>query len=360
MPTPLRTPQWIRSAQLRVALAEGGEIEVANLAGANAVRMTFQVERSFDAAANSPQNATITLFNLAEDTRRSLEGVRGIGAPIPSTWSRAALLASDADRGYQGADAVVSNPEPLPGIELPGSQLAASHKYGYGYLYLSAGYGGKVGQIFEGTVLIPRSRRADRVTWATTITAGDGALGAAKAIANTSFAAGTETLTIIRHLLRLLGIGTGNLDDATWKRILAASQRVAGKPFLTSSKIAWPYSPSGQSAWRDLGMLLALSNVKWLIDQGDFFLLEPDGYVLGIPTDLGRPMASVEDLGGGLFRGRFLLNNEARPAGKVTLDSQAYPGEWIATRVLHDGDTHGGGFSTTVEFMTIDPLGLGL
>lgn len=358
---PAKETQFIRAARLAVRLAEGGEIAIENLHGREGVRMHFEIARTFSASENTPQTVMIELFNLAEDTRRRLEGVKGIQAPIPSAWSLSQLLASDADRNYDGPDAIVTKPEPLPGIELPPSQEQASHQYGYGYVYLSAGYDGKVGQIFEGTVLIPQSRRQpDGVTWVTTLHAGDGALGASKSIVNRSFPEGTSTLTIIRHLLRLLGVGSGNLDEENWLRVLAAGQRAAAKPYSTSSTIAWPYSPSGQGAWGDLAMLLELSNVKWIIDQGDFYLLEPDGYVLGSPVDLGRPVGDVQDIGGGVFRGTFLLNQNARPAGKVTIDSPRYPGEWVAQGVFFTGDTHEGAFHTIVEFSAIDPLGLGL
>lgn len=360
MATAARTTQFIRCASLTILPAEGGEVKIENLTGRNAVRMAFEIDRSFDATQNTPQIGRITLYNLAEHTRRTIEGYPGLQAPIPSTWSNTQLLASDADRGYQGPDAVISNPEPLPGIELPGDPVQASHKFGYAYVRLAAGYGGKVGQIFEGTMLIPRSRRSDVVTWATTLFVGDGALGAAKAIANTSFPAGTETISILRHLLRLLGVGSGNLNDQAWKRLLQAGQQQAGKPFLVSSKIAWPYSPSGQSAWRDLSLMLELMNVKWIIDAGDFYLLEPDGYILGQAVDMGRPVGDVEDLGGGTFRAAFLLNQNARPAGKITLDSRYYPGEFVANRVMHTGDTHESVYNTQLEFSTIDPLGLGL
>jgi hypothetical protein len=360
MATAARTSQFIRCARLVVLPAEGGEIEIANMIGRAAVRMRFDVRRSFDATDNTPQTATIWLYNLATTTRRKLEGQPGVQAPLEQTWSKAQLLASDADRNYNGADAVIANAEPAPGIELPADQRKASAAFGYAYVRLSAGYGGRVGQIFEGTMLIPSSKRIDPVTWETTLMVGDGALGAKMGVANTSFPAGTQTLTIVRHLLRLLGVGTGNLDEASWQRVLAAGQRQAGKPYQTSSKIAWSYSPSGQSAWRDLALMLELSNVKWIIDAGDFFLLEPDGYLGGAAVDLGRPIGAIEDKGGGRYQGLFLLNQNARPAGKITIDSAKYRGEFIARSVAFIGDTHEGGFNTAVEFSTIDPLGLGL
>src|SRR4051812_27810543 len=119
MATAARTSQFIRCTRVVVSPANGGEIEVANLTGRAAVRIRFDVRRSFDATDNTPQTATIWLYNLATTTRRTLEGQPGILAPMSQAWSKAQLLASDADRNYNGADAVVSNPEPVPGIELP-------------------------------------------------------------------------------------------------------------------------------------------------------------------------------------------------------------------------------------------------
>lgn len=356
-----RQSQFIRCAQLVVLPADGGKLEIANLTGSKAIRIAFDVTRSFDPTDNTPNDASIRIFNLAENTRKIIEGQKGLRAPVPASWSKAQLLSSDADRNYDGPDAIaVPDPEPLPGIELPPLQSDASHKFGYAYVKLSAGYGGKVGQIFEGTMVVPRSRKIDAVTWMTTIQAGDGSLGAAKGVANTSFPAGTATLTVIRHLIRLLGVGTGNLDEATWLRILAAGQQQAGKPFSTSSTISYPYSPAGASAWRDLSLLLETSNVKWVIDQGEFYLLEPDGYVLGEPIDMGRPIGPVEDLGGGFYKATFLLNKLARPAGRMRLDSRTFKGVYVARLVAFNADTHEGGFYTTVEFGVIDPTGLGL
>jgi hypothetical protein len=358
--SPPRQAQFIRSFRLRVLPADGGEIVAETSTSAESVRCSFEVFRSYDPVNATPNTAIITLYNLAIDTRRRLEGVKGIQAPVPMTWSKAQLLASDADRNYNGPDAISADPEPLPGVELPPSPLQAAHKYGYAYAYLSAGYGGKIGQIFEGCMVIPRSKKIDPVTWATQLVIGDGTLGANKAIANTSFSAGTEMLTVIRHLLRLLGVGTGNLNESNWKRILAAGQQRAGKPFSTSSTLGWPYAPSGSSAWRDLSLLLELSNVKWMIDGGEFHLLEADGYLRGEAVDLGRPVGAIENPGDGEFRGVFLLNQNARPAAKVTVESPDFPGEFVATAVTFRGDTHEGAFQTVVDFAVIDPLGTGL
>lgn len=358
--SPPRQAQFIRCFKLRVLPADGGEIVAENQTGTDTIRATFEVSRSYDPINATPNNATITLYNLALDTRRRLEGVKGIQAPVPVSWSKAQLLATDADRNYNGPDAISAQPEPLPGVELPPSPLQAAHKFGYAYAYLSAGYGGKTGQIFEGTVLIPASKKIDAVTWATTLRVGDGTLGANKAIANTSFSAGTEMLTVVRHLLRLLGVGTGNLNPTNWARILAQGQARAGKPFMTSSTLGWPYAPSGQSAWRDLSLLLELSNIKWMIDGGEFQLLEADGYLRGASVDMGRPIGEIESPGDGTFRGTFLLNQNARPAAKITVDSPQYPGEFVATGVTFRGDTHEGYYNTIVDFSVIDPLGLGL
>ena len=355
----LTQPQYIYAARMTVRPANGGQIKIENLTGRKGVRFGFDVTRSFNATENTPQKATIRVYNLAEDTRQNLQGCKGVLAPVPASWSKAQLLASDADRNYDGPDAITQNPEPLPGIELPPSQAEASIKFGYAYVILEAGYGGKVGQIFEGTMLIPRSKQVDATTIETTLEVGDGALGACKGIANTSFPEGTETLTVVRHLIRLLGVGAGNLDTANWLRVLAAGQKQATAPFLTSSKLAAPYSPSGQSAWVELAQMLEMSNVKWMIDAGDFFLLEPDGYLLGAPVDLGKPIGRIDE-DGGVYSGTFLLNQNARPAGKITVNSPKFRGEWIARSVNFRGDTHGGGWYTIVKFSANDPLGLGL
>jgi hypothetical protein len=356
-----RQAQFIRCSRVDVRPAEGGKIWLENLTGERAIRVTFEVVRSWDPTGNTPNDATIRLYNLASDTRKRLEGLPGIRAPVPAAWSKAALLASDAERGFTGPDAIVApGPEPVPGDELPPVAVDASHKFGYAHVYLSAGYGGKVGQIFEGTMIVPMSRKPDSVTWETTLVVGDGTLGASKAVSNLSFPAGTDMLTVIRHLVLLLGVGFGNLTELSWARILAAGQRMAGKPFSTSSALGWPYSPAGSSAWRDLALFLELSNVKWVIDQGQFYLLEPDGFVIGQPVDMGRPLQEIENLGAGLFRGLFLLNNLARPAGRITIDSKKFPSTYVARTVRFSGDTHGGGFTTSVDFSGIDPLGLGI
>lgn len=356
-----REAQFIRCTRVEVLPAEGGKIWAENLTGERAIRVVFDVNRSWDPTGNTPNDATIRLYNLSNDTRKRLEGLPGIRAPVPATWSKAALFASDAERGFTGPDAIVApGPEPVPGNELPPVALDASHKFGYAHVRLSAGYGGKVGQIFEGTMIVPKSRKVDSVTWETSLEVGDGTLGASKGVSNTSFPAGTDTLTVIRHLVLLLGVGFGNLTETNWNRILAAGQRMAGKPFSTSSALGWPYSPAGSSAWRDLALFLELSNVKWVIDQGEFYLLEPEGFVIGQPIDMGRPLQEIENLGGGLYRGTFLLNNLARPAGRITVDSKKFPSTYVARAVRFSGDTHGGGFTTSVEFSQIDPLGLEL
>lgn len=352
------TSQYIRCARLVIEQAEGQTIELANPNG-QGIRISFSVDRSFNAEENKPQFAEIKLYNLAAGTRHTIEGLRGIRSPVPASWSKAQILMSDADRNYDGPDAIAAPPDPLPGIELPADPVKSSHKFGYAYVRLSAGYNRKMGQIFEGSVIVPQSVKIDPTTWETKLIVGDGALGASKAIANTSFPAGTEMITILRHLVRLLGVGFGNLSDSEWKRVLAAGQQQAQRPFLTSSKTSWSYNPSGASAWDDLAELLELSSVKWIIDSGNFYLLEPDGHLPAPAVDMGRPIGAIRQLGGGLFSGTWLLNQNARPAGKITLDSKDYKGEYIARRVAFVGDTHSGGFNTVVDFSASDPLNLG-
>lgn len=353
------TSQYIRCARVVIEQAEGQTIDIENKDG-RGIRIVFSVERSFDPDENKPQFAEIRLYNLSADTRFVIEGLKGIRAPVPATWSKAQLLASDAERNYAGPDAIAAPVDPKPGLELPADPVKSSHKFGYAYVRLFAGYNRKMGQIFEGSVIVPRSAKVDPLTWETRLVVGDGALGQTKAIANTSFPPGTEMIVVLRHLVRLLGVGTGNLSDTEFKRILAAGQQQAQKPFATSSRLAWSYNPSGASAWDDLAELLELSSVKWIIDGGNFYLLEPDGHMPSPPVDMGRPIGAVRQLGGGLFSGTFFLNQNARPAGKVTLDSKQYKGEYVARRVAYAGDTHGGGFNTIVDFAVNDPLNLGL
>lgn len=353
---PVLSPQWIRCSRLEALPANGGAITTENLTGRAGVRIAFDIVREI---GGEPNQAMITVYNLARDTRARLEGLRGLLAPVPVKWSMSGLLASDESRGYTGPDAIVSEKDPPPGTELPASAPAASALFGYAYVRFYAGYGGKVGQICEGTMLVPRSTRVDATTWATVLKIGDGSLGAAKARANLSFPVGTEILTVIRHLLRLIGVGTGNLSAETWTRVLGQGIKRSSNPYVVSSKLAWPYTPSGASAWRDLETLLRLSNVGWVFDMGQFYLLEADGYLLGEVVDLGRPL-KVEDIGGATWRGTFLLNKSVRPGIRVTLDKTGFTGPYIARRVQHTGDTHGGTFSSIVDFVPIDPLGLGL
>jgi hypothetical protein len=357
MPSPpVLSPQWIRCSRFEALPANGGAITAENLSGRAGIRIAFDIVREI---SGEPNQATITVYNLARDTRARLEGLRGLLAPVPVKWSLSGLLASDESRGYTGPDAITVEKDPPPGTELPPSAPAASKLYGYAYVRFYAGYGGKVGQICEGTMLVPRSTRVDATTWATVLKIGDGSLGAAKAQANLSFPVGTEILTVIRHLLRLIGVGTGNLSPETWARVLGQGIKRSANPYVVSSKLAWPYTPSGASAWRDLETLLRLSNVGWVIDMGQFYLLEADGYLLGEVVDLGRPL-KVEDLGNGTWRGTFLLNKSVRPGIRVTLDKTGFAGPYIARRVQHTGDTHGGAFHSIVDFAPIDPLGLGL
>lgn len=362
MPSVLNvTSQYIRCAGVVIEQAAGQTIKIKNEDG-KGIRIAFTVDRSFDPANNTPQQAQIRLYNLSADTRHAVEGLKGIRAPVPASWSRAQLLASDADRNYSGPDAIVQNPDPLPGIELPADPVQSSTKFGYAYVRLFAGYNRKMGQIFEGTMLVPRSVKTDSTTWVTTLTAGDGALGATKAVANTSYPPGTEMIVVIRHLTRLLGVGPGNLDKLTWDRILAAGRNASLRPFLVSSKLAWSYTPSGASAWDDLAELLEASNVKWMVDQGQFWLLEPSGFLPGPPIDMGKVIGAVQEIGGGKFASTHFLNQNAGPARKITLASRDYKGEFICTRTLYNGDTlaQGTAFTTTTEFMVNDPLNLGL
>lgn len=302
--------QFDRNAKLTIAeLGDpfGLAIEFAQDRG---LRFSFDVTKTNDL---QPNTATITIYNLAEDTRSDLtRKVRRLAA-----------------KTYSLVDGAV-----------PGNVEQTAFALGAAYVKLSAGYGRAPSQVMEGTSTSITSSRSGS-DWRTILTFGDGELQARAALANQSFAPGTPFAVVIQYLIDTLGV-----DNNPAELALA----LAGKPAVTTG------FPKGVlvtgPARKKLEQLLGLLEIRASIQDGRFQILTETGTTLDAPIPLSLSNGLLDKprpLEDNAFEVRTLLLPELSPGRPVALVSADVSGAFRVEQVTHRGDTHGGDWFSVAE-----------
>lgn len=310
----------IPAADLVVVPVNGPEITIRNL------RMTFDVVRTAD---QQPNAGEVTIYNLSEQTRALIGGA--IHKP---PLDLLAAVAFTAGSPYQ------------TGVELVEPQPVLARRYQYAYARLRAGFAPLLRELFSGTSDQNRSRPSG-VDWLTTIQISDAQGLLNHAIANRTFERGEPVFAAVQHLVRVLGLRSGNVTTETWT---ALDVFEGGGPLSGAQYFATPYTPQGDPA-AQLTQLLDVYRIRWIIDEGAVWLLGPTGHLPGAPIDLGTPRDWPEETEDGLLV-TVPLNPLVRPGGRALLRSQRVQGTFFVQSVRHFGDTFDA-LWTTVEVTTL-------
>jgi hypothetical protein len=273
------TLAWQRQMRLQVAppLPTGYRANVQQAISIEALRVVFKVKRTLK---KEPSHSKITIYNLAPATRAQFS---------------------------PGKDARV---------------------------WLSAGYIGAVGEIFQGDVTYAQASREEPDSLLE-LELGDGARAYKHARAAESFAPGTTRGDILRRLVAQCGLDPGNAPD--YYNALTG-QAVNG------------YSVDGQ-VQRSLTEVLAAEHLTWSVQGGAIQILPAVGYVakpaiLLTPLTglIGSPKWGSPEKKGGKRTLKFqsLLQAQLVPGGRVQLEAEDAKGVFVLQKVEHTGDTQGG------------------
>lgn len=140
----------------RTFRAEFGDVLVENVNGNETLRCRFSIERD---KLPWPNNAELAVYNLAESTRAKLTASTGIAAR------------------------------------------------------LSVGYDGEIDQIFSGLLDIVEHERETDGSWITRMSASDSGEKIKQARISKSFAKGVLVRDVVKEILKVLGLGEGNLSS---------------------------------------------------------------------------------------------------------------------------------------------------
>lgn len=312
----LRTP----AATLVVTPVDGPEIAIRDL------RIGFDFVRTADQQPNAGQ---VTIYNLAERTRALISGaIRR--PPLDLLAATASTLASPYKTGAEQTE--------LPPV--------LARRYQYASVHVRAGFVPVLREVFAGTS-DRNSSRPSGVDWLTTIECSDGGALLNHAIANRTFERGEPVFAAVQHLVRVLGLRSGNVTPATWA---ALDVFEGGGPLSGAQYFGAAYTPQGDPA-AQLTQLLEVYRIRWILDDGAVYLLGPAGYLPGAPIDLGTPADWPEETEEGLLV-RIPCNPLVRPGMRARLRSRVVDGTFFVQSVRHAGDTSAGIWST-VEVTTL-------
>ena len=257
----------------------------------NALRITFRVKKTL---SKEPNTAEIVVTNLAETSRRKIQGK---GIPV----------------------------------------------------VLSAGYVDNLAVIFSGDARFTDHGR-EGADWRTRIRCGDGERAYAFKRFQGSFAPGTSIADVIRAAASALSLNTGNLSDA-----LSLPFRGGRTVFRNGFSANGDAIDVLDNLLRGAGFTLSIQNGALQVLRGGSpvpstaILLTPDTGLVGSP-ELGTPAKKGE---APRVKVRTLLQPKIRCGGVVELRAVGFKGQFRVETVEHSGDTDGREWYTDLELKPI-------
>lgn len=254
-------------------------------------RVFFKVEKSLKP---EPNQCELSIWNLNEDQRAALEALR------PKT--------PEATRG-------------IPTL-------------------IEAGYKDATSQIWLGDLRDVESL-PDGPDWVTTLTSGDGEKATQHARIKASYGPKTPVDTVLRAIVRSLGVGEGNLAKVVNQlRISGAGKLLANGAVLSGS------------AARELTDFCNSADLEWSIQDGAIQFLDrgkalaQQAIELGPETGLvGSPTVDNE----GMLKARMLIIPDVRPGALVKMASRRITGNYRIENATWTGDTHAGDWYIDIE-----------
>lgn len=210
---------------------------------------------------------------------------------------------------------------------------------------LVAGYRGTAQVIFAGDVRTIDHVR-DGAEWDTHIQSGDGELCFRECFSSHSFAAGTAWRDVAKTLAKDLKVNVGD----------AVTKLAAGDFDGAIDKFLQGYSAHGPTV-REFDKAMKAGGLEWSIQDGKLQILDrrqatDEGAVLLSPGTgmIGSPdHCAPQKNEPPVLKVRSLLQGGLRPGRGVEVRASKIRGTYRCTKVVHEGDTHGAEWYTTIE-----------
>ena len=207
---------------------------------------------------------------------------------------------------------------------------------------LEVGYGdGELQRIASGDVIRVVHER-DGSDWTTKLQLRDGGRALAHARAEVTYRQGATVASVVRSVAASMGLRLPPAaDNLPGMQVgMAAAATLAGR---ASEELSRLLAPLGLGWWVQDGDLVVLQARG--IRPGEAIVIDEAAGMLGSPKwgnppkPGKRPPLSVE----------CLLFPELEPGRQIQVKSRVANGQFKVTKVGHAGDTHGGGWMTSVE-----------
>lgn len=279
----------------------------------------------------TPNNANVLIYNLSEDTRYELEQLSG-GFGQGSAAVRAKKLSVTTPKKPK---------KPKPGV-------AQAPQDGGVTVRIEAGYGTHIGQIFFGVLRKVSSWRQGE-TWMTQISGGDGERSIATAKISRTFPKGTPLTSVVRELVKTLGVGDGGLSNTL------TALEVGG--FLAGGRtLPRAITMHGDSA-TNLEQLMRSVGMSWSLQDGAFYAAPSGTATVPGQGPLLTPETGLLDSPQidkfGKVTGKCLLNADLLPGRVFRIESTRVTGNFICEKTAHRGDSSGNDWM--VEFVGAPP-----
>lgn len=215
---------------------------------------------------------------------------------------------------------------------------------------LEAGYSAGTSVLFLGNLRSATSTK-DGPDWTTTIGGGDGEQAVQTARVNVSIAKGTNTDEVFRMLAKALGVGEGNLAQAS--QSIRSAFSGTGNIFTAGTVL------SGQAS-SEMNRICRSLDLEWSIQNGKLQILERkkglEGKAiflsgLGVGTGMiGAPAISIDSKDKRqVMTVKMAMIPDVYPGRIMVVESVDKSGQFRIEQSDHGGDTHGPEWSVTVK-----------
>lgn len=217
---------------------------------------------------------------------------------------------------------------------------------------VQAGYKGRIGEIFLGTIIDVRSTK-ERADWVTTIEAADGGRALRTARVNESFPAGTSVAKVLEKIAGRLGVGIGNASRAKLATAaLRFGDRVASREFVQGTV-------ASGSASDEFTRILSSCGLEWSVQGEEIQVLDRGGSLERPPVRLAAPSILSDGTGligspevgkDGIVKARALLNPDIVPGRLVEIESrEVLRSLFRVVRASYVGNTAGQDWYVDIE-----------
>jgi hypothetical protein len=196
-------------------------------------------------------------------------------------------------------------------------------------LRLAAGYGTDLTQLFVGTAIYVKHevKGGDIIT---TVSTTDGGEKYAKARINLSFGPKTKIDTVLKNIVKQMGIKPGNLN----KVAAELSRGLKADIYIEGAVI------SGSCA-TELTHLCRSAGYEWSIQDGALQILNLnqalDQFAIKLGPDSGLLMSSIDNKG--ILTAQCLLVKDIFPGRQVEINGKFTKGRFRIESVIYTGDT---------------------